>query len=506
MTRRQLDFSREKQILINLITNTDYCREVLPFVEDSYFKSTFAKTIIVWVREYYKQYEKAPNYQIKDIYESEAAYTAPDIAEQIGDMLEHLSDIADTENHNTEYLIDKAIEFFDERHTTLQLEAAQHYMSQGQVSKAKEALGKSLELKSASFEWVNFSDEDFVRKCTRQMIQQQDLDSAFFAFDGRLGEFIGPIDRGWFIAFMAPAKRGKTTYLMETVVTAIRRRLNVVVLSLEMPIHQLYKRYLLYVVGNKPESGARTIDVPIFDCAHNQDGSCELKQRVGWGTALETDGSVLTYTDIPDWQICTECRGTKEFKPATWLVPVDKPEIREGAYVKKAMRFNKYFGKYCRAIHIPSKSATTGDLRTEMKLLEQRENFVPDVVVIDYADLIKPDVSSGQKRHDLDEIWEQLRAWGQTDRVLLVSASQTNRISADAAYVRDTHVAEDYSKIAKLDIAIGLCQTDIMKERGMMNLNKVAHRHEEYVQSHVCTVLQELSHQQPALDSEFAFM
>ena len=152
---------------------------------------------------------------------------------------------------------------------------------------------------------------------------------------------------------------------------------------------------------------------------------------------------------------------------------------------------------------MPSKSVTVSDIQNEVRVLKDNENFIPDVIVIDYADLIKPDVANGTKRHELDEIWEQLRAWGQREHVLIISASQTNRVSANVEYIKDVHVAEDYSKIAKLDIAIGLCQTDEMKELGIMNINKVAHRHKEYIQSHVCTVLQEMSHQQSTLDSEF---
>ena len=105
-------------------------------------------------------------------------------------------------------------------------------------------------------------------------------------------------------------------------------------------------------------------------------------------------------------------------------------------------------GKHCRAIHIPSKTATVSDLQTEVELLRQRENFIPDVIIIDYADLIKPD-SHDAKRHQLDDIWEELRAWGQTDSALIITASQTNRLSADAQYMKATHVAEDWSKAAK---------------------------------------------------------
>jgi replicative DNA helicase len=503
VTRNRLSFDKEKQILVNLILDTTYCERVLHSVKPDYFRSSYAKILIGWILNYYKNYNKAPRFHITDIYENERDYMDPEVAIQLGSILEHLSDIAETENPNTDYLVDAAVNFFEERHLTLQVEAAQHYLTNGDVSQAREAINKKFELVGTKTDWIDFSSDENIRECVRLMVEQSDLNSAFFAFDGRLGEFIGPIDRGWFVAFLAPAKRGKTTYLMETIVTAIRRRLNVVVLSLEMPVNQLYRRYMLYTVGDKPEAGERLVMTPIMDCYSNQTGNCDLEQRKGFGAITQLDGTTLTFDNAPDWVPCTECRGKKEFKPTSWKVPIEKKNYTEGEYIEKVNKFSKYYGKYCRAIHIPSKSMTVEELQAEVKVLEYTQNFIPDVIVIDYADLIRPEGGGGQKRHDLDDIWEGLRAWGQTSKVLMVSASQTNRISADAKYLKDTHVAEDYSKIAKLDVGIGLCQTDEMKLAGLMNINKVVHRHSEYLQSHVCTVLQELSHQQPVLDSEF---
>ncbi|RKZ95825.1 MAG: hypothetical protein DRQ46_07880, partial [Gammaproteobacteria bacterium] len=365
-------------------------------------------------------------------------------------------------------------------------------------------------IEGSSREFIAFDDEEFMRKCIRGMIEQQDPESAFFMFSGKLGEFIGPIDRGWFIAYLAPAKRGKTTYMLDAAIDSVRQRLNTLVVSLEMPESQLMQRYALAITGVKPDVKPYSVMVPIMDCELNQTGECEKSECASTDTIIE-EGVMLDYSDYEDWEVCTACRGVFkngkcEFKPSAWKIPVEKQTISEGDYFKKIQKFNKFFGKYGRVVHMPSKSVTVADIRQELTYLENTQNFIPDVIVLDYADLIKPENSGGEKRHQLDDIWEDLRGWGQEKHVTIISASQTNRTSADVEFIRDIHVAEDYSKIAKLDIAIGLCQTDEMKERGIMNINKVAHRHKEYVQSHVCTVLQEMTHQQSTLDSEFVSM
>jgi len=501
--RTRLNFNREKQVLVNLILNTEYCEKVLPIIQKEFFQSRYAGALIRWVKDYYEKYLIAPREQIIEIFEERSKNLEDDEYTQIEGLLEHLSNVADTEVHNITYLIDVANNLFKEKHLELQNKAVEGFLKKGELVKAEEVMQKQYQgIEGNKRKFIAFNDEDFIYLCVRDMIEQQDLDTAFFRFSGRLGEFIGPVNSGWFIAFLAPAKRGKTTYMLDSAIDSINQKLNTAIISLEMPEKQLMQRYILAITGAKPEFGSYVVNIPIMDCRQNQDGSCEKAERVGSETIINDEGK-YTFQDMPNWTVCTACRGGHDFIPAAWKVPIDKDNVSEGDYLKKVAKFNKYFGKFGRIIHMPSKSVTVEDIRAEIAQLIITENFIPDTIVLDYADLVKPSVRTGQKRHDLDEIWEELRAWGQEDNALIISASQTNRVSADVEYIKDTHVAEDYSKIAKLDIAIGLCQNDIMKEDGMININVVAHRHNDYIQSHFCTVLQAMDIHQSSLDSEF---
>lgn len=503
MDVQRLDFNREKQVIINMILNTKFCDSILPVAQESYFKSSYAGVLIKWVRNYYETYGVAPKLHINEMFEEYGPALDPDVHTQVGGVLQHLTDIADTEIHNIQYLIDVANDLFHEKHLEAQNAAIKAHLEKGDLLSAENVLLEPyIGLEHKGKEFIRFDDEEFMKQCIRSMVMQQDLDTAFFKFSGKLGEFIGPCDAGWFVAYLAPAKRGKTTYMLDAVIDSVRQKKNTLVISLEMPESQLMQRYALAVTGIKPEQKDYTVMTPVMDCVSNQDGECTLDKRTMDGS-LVSDNGLLTYEQFPTWKVCTECRGKPEFIPSAWKIPIEKKHITEGDYIKKVHKFNKFFGKFGRIIHFPSKSATVAELRARVKHLRDTTNFIPDVVVLDYADLLKPENNTGVKRHDLDDIWEDLRSWGQEEHILMISASQTNRLSAEAKYIKDVHVAEDYSKIAKLDIAVGLCQTDVMKTMGMMNINKVAHRHTEYIQSNVCTVLQEMEHQQSTLDSEF---
>lgn len=499
--RTRLDFSREKQVLVNLIVNTKYCKEVLPVVENEYFKAKSAVAIIRWVKEYFNAYNEAPGRHINDIFDEKSDALEPEERDQIGAVLQHVSDIADTENKNTQYLVDTAFKLFEERLLELQVFSAQNHINNHRYDLAKEALSKRFEVKNSKSTADRWDDDDAIRRATEYLVKVDDPEEAFFRYPGRLGDFIGNMERSWFVSFIAPSKRGKTIYMIESIITAIRRNLNVVFFSLEMPKEQVLSRALTAVVSNKPGDKSVETMTPIMDCLLNQKGECTKQERTGFDRVLHED--VRTpYDEFPDWKVCTACRGKKDFVPCGWKIPITRPAMNEGQFIKEAKNFLQYYGKRCRTFFYPSKTATVLDFRNDLAQLEESENFIADVIVIDYFDLIKP-TRAAEKRHALDDIGEELRALEQEKQVLLITGSQTNRGAADSPFIKDTDIGEDYSKIFKLDLGIGLCQIKGMKENGEMNINKVVFRHGEFSQSRTCLVLQHLEFMQAALDAEF---
>ncbi len=449
--RKSLDFESEKRILINIILNDDYCSRILPLLKDDYFPSDATRTIISWVREYYESYNTAPKTHINTIFEEEGRTLEPSTLNQVQSILQHLSDVADTNIGNIDYLCDKAVKFLHAKDIKLKIKVAQQHIDNNQPEKAQIVLDTPFTGQDKILPVVHWGDKKYLRGVVRKMVQHSDDDKAFFRYRGRVGTFLGNIDRGWFIA-------------------------------------------------------KRVIFSPMFDCVANQHGICALKERTGVGQLIEPGGELPPYEEVPDWVRCEACRGTPKFIPTAWKEPVTKLQYKQEEYFKRAYAFMKMYGKYCRTIFRPSRTCTVSTLQHDLDNLIKYENFVPEIVVIDYADLMIPERVNSQRRFDLDTVWEGLRALGQDRKVLVVSASQTNRSSADAKYVRDIDIAEDFSKIAKLDLGIGICQTPEMKLNGEMNLNKIANRHGEFVYHHTCTVLQELTHMQGILDSEFQYL
>ena len=57
----------------------------------------------------------------------------------------------------------------------------------------------------------------------------------------------------------------------------------------------------------------------------------------------------------------------------------------------------------------PTKTATTNTIRAHLQKLKQQD-IVPDMIIVDYADLLKTLSTRSEKREELESIYEELRA------------------------------------------------------------------------------------------------
>ena len=106
----------------------------------------------------------------------------------------------------------------------------------------------------------------------------------------------------------------------------------------------------------------------------------------------------------------------------------------------------------------PSKSASTQTIRSHIERLKKR-GIKPDMIVVDYADLLKPVRSQGEKRHELESIYEELRGIAQREKCTVVTASQTNRGGLNAEVITMESISEAFSKCFVADFIFSLSRT-----------------------------------------------
>tara|TARA_Y100001973_G_scaffold35154_1_gene53009 strand:- start:39578 stop:40936 length:1359 start_codon:yes stop_codon:yes gene_type:complete len=106
----------------------------------------------------------------------------------------------------------------------------------------------------------------------------------------------------------------------------------------------------------------------------------------------------------------------------------------------------------------PTKSATTSTIKSHLEKLKKR-GIEPDLIIVDYADLLRPIRSSGEKRHELENIYEELRAIAQVYNCPVWTASQTNRSGLNAEVITMESISEAFNKCFVADFIFSLSRT-----------------------------------------------
>ena len=106
----------------------------------------------------------------------------------------------------------------------------------------------------------------------------------------------------------------------------------------------------------------------------------------------------------------------------------------------------------------PTKSASVQTIRGHVDRLIKR-GVKPDMILVDYADLLRPSRSTGEKRHELEETYESLRALAQIYEMPVWTASQTNRGGLNAEVITMEAISEAFNKCFVADFIFSLSRT-----------------------------------------------
>lgn len=126
----------------------------------------------------------------------------------------------------------------------------------------------------------------------------------------------------------------------------------------------------------------------------------------------------------------------------------------------------------------PTGTLSLGQLEGFLDFLESKERFTPELLIVDYADIMKiPDSSS--RWEGLIELTQGLRRIAQERHVAVATASQTTVKGATARRTEAHHTAGAWDKIATADTVITFSQTEAEKEDNAARLFVAAARTDE---------------------------
>lgn len=125
----------------------------------------------------------------------------------------------------------------------------------------------------------------------------------------------------------------------------------------------------------------------------------------------------------------------------------------------------------------PTGTLTCDHLRAYLDFLENAQSFIPDILIVDYPELMKLDAKNF--RIDISRTHVELRGIVQERQCALVIPSQSSVDGDNAKRLSRKHMAESKDKYNTADIAIAYNQTEAEEQRGLARLESIKVRNEE---------------------------
>lgn len=489
-----------------IISDQILCK-VAKIYRPSIIENKHINSIIQWCVEYYQKYSSAPKQTIQDVFEQKIRKAKDD---ETIEVLESILELASVEfernckNFNEPYYMDIVLDFFREESLKNTIEEANAELSQGNLTKAEEAVLGHNKMAVETDDSINpFTDADEIREAFEKN------EEPILSFPGAFGELLNPhCVRDGFIVFIGPEKVGKTFWLQEVLMAGMRARCNIAFFSVgDMSKEQMTIRNCIRLAkrSNKRHS-CRARWVPVKDCVKNQNDTCRSKRRTSpCGLGIDEDdfasGEFVPEEAPKEYLPCTNCskiepsfwyRWQEEQKPLTW---------------QEAYKLNQKFMQRMRGREYKLKCAPNGtfswdDVDRQLTIWEELEGFIADLVIFDYMDIggVEPG-SPREFRHQVNEKWKAARRVSQKRHCLVASASQADAGSYEAELITRRNFSEDKRIFAHVTAAFGLNKTNLEKQLGIMRVNPILTREGEFFTDKCVKVLQDLPSGQPLLDS-----
>ena len=453
MKTKRYDGNDIRRILCGMIMDKVVCSKITRIWEGGgLFESKWANIVGAFATDYFKRFGEPLKQQIQSVFEGWAATTKADdeTVRTVERFLVALSD--EYQEEPSEYILDVAGRHFYKVRAEQAIERAKEDLERGREEDADTTLSriKKINLGRTAFvevdtdveEWADLTDQERTRPLVR--------------YRGDLGEFIGnSLYRGTLNAFMAPDKTGKTTWLIDAGYRAVRGRNRVAHFDMGDGDKKEMLLRLACRIAGKPEF----------------EGDVMLPE--GWDDKGDLQTKTSTFTGVDPFE-----------------------SFRE---LKKIAQGRRVFRLSCHE----NSSTTVGDIDGILQEWED-DGWRPDVVVIDYADIIAPPKGIKDPLDQIDELWKQLRRLSQRRHCLVLTATQ----SSASAYGKENYLLSrsDFSgrktKLAHVNGMIGINVSPKEKDVGAARVNWIVRRKGKYNEKHYVRVAGSMAIGNPAILSK----
>jgi hypothetical protein len=431
--------------------------------EGGLFRVRWANLVGGWCIKYFRRYGKAPKGNIESLFESWAdRANDEDTVDLVDRFLAGISDDyeAEAEEINPDYLVDIAGAHFNAVSLEHMAETVKGHIAQGDVNKALVA--------AAEWDKVEMgvgAGVDVLHDKTAVQEAFESVGDPLIKYPGALGNFMGDqLGRDEFVGIIGATGRGKTWWLMDVGWMGIRQHRRVAFFEIgDMSQNQIMRRFMCRNTAH-PIKPPYEFEVPV--------------------SITREDGAALS-------EVETETRSFEG--PLHWQMAWE-------ACVKKTRRHKKPLLRL--SVH-PSDSISIDGI-VEVLNVWERDGWVPDVVVVDYADVLAapPGYTPGD-REAINATWKKMRGLSQTRHILVVTGTQADAPSYEAHTLRRRNFTDDRRKLDHVTAMFGINATEEEQEAGIFRLNWTKRREEVYTESRCVHVAGCLHIGRPHIKSTF---
>lgn len=507
--RKEADGGPERKLLTGMIVSDEFMAGASRFADPTLIDTDFVRIVVEWCLAYHKRYGKAPNRHIKDIFDAHAPKLDEDKRDLIADLLGSLSEEYErSDKLNVPYLLDQAELYFKSRALTRLDQVVKGHLLNGDVAEAEACVASFRRVGRAETLGGNpFTDMELLQRAFER------AEKPLFTFSGALGRMLNyQLNRDQFLGIMAPEKRGKTWMLNEFSIRAAIARCNVALFQIgDMSEEQVDLRLAERLSKRSSMTfEEREFLMPVPDCRCNQIGGiCPKGRRCRalvdkW--SMEALLEVFRGEEGESHRPCARCVGERGWKGSVWWVKTDsgdKPLTWREAWKVYSKFTSRTKGRDFRLSVHPSDQLSVSGLKGILDSWEAFDGFIPDVIIIDYADNLAPEPEDkrGDFRHQENRKWKLLRGLSQERHCLIVTATQAAGRGYGKASLEMGDYSEDKRKYGHVTGMYALNQTEDEKEAGIMRIGVLAQRAGEFFTRREVHVAQVLRFGQPVMFS-----
>lgn len=426
----KLSGALQENILTLLCFDDDNCKLIRAAVKPSLFESAVFRRVAECAVDFIDQYGEAIKDHLPDHLEDVLKGDDERKARSYKSLLDNL--YASKDSVNSAYVLQQLHKFVRLQNLKSTIIKATEALADNRVDEAELELQKGMNAQVISFEaGLDLSTPDALMKVLDHP-EEEGFNLGIPELDKR-----GIIPRRKeLFTFMAPRGRGKSWFAIHCAKMAIINRWSVLVVTLEMSERRYGARFLQSFFGLTRREGQARVPRLVLDKN---------------GTLLDISNEDLDRMALmnPDDRTAIARKVRREFSK--------RPRIK----IKE----------------FPTQSLTMAQLEAYLEGLERFEKFTPDLIVMDYPDLM--DVDAKNLRADLMTITAKLRGLGVKRNASIVALTQGNRESEKATLVTGDQAAEDISKLATADTFITYSQTRAEYKLGLARLFVEKARNEE---------------------------